>query len=58
MFGQKHVWITSEAIATDLLTKRAAYYSDRPTIPNLPDNKTSGDYTALLGHNSSYISAT
>ncbi len=33
----------------DLLTKRAHIYSDRPMIPNLPDNRTSGDYLALLG---------
>lgn len=49
MFGSVHVWISSEQIAHDLLSKRAAIYSDRPTIPNLPDNRTSGDYLALLG---------
>ncbi|KAK4135237.1 cytochrome P450 [Trichocladium antarcticum] len=49
MFGTVHVWISSEAIAHDLLSKRAIVYSDRPMIPNLPDNRTSGDYLALLG---------
>lgn len=49
IFGTVHVWISSEAIAHDLLSKRAAIYSDRPLIPNLPDNRTSGDYLALLG---------
>ncbi|KAK3940226.1 cytochrome P450 [Diplogelasinospora grovesii] len=49
MFGSVHVWISSEKIAHDLLSKRAAIYSDRPLIPNLPDNRTSGDYLALLG---------
>ena len=49
IFGKIHVWISSEEVATDLLTKRAHIYSDRPMIPNLPDNRTSGDYLALLG---------
>lgn len=49
IFGTVHVWISSEKIAHDLLSKRAAIYSDRPQIPNLPDNRTSGEYLALLG---------
>lgn len=49
MFGTVHVWISSEAVAHDLLSKRSIIYSDRPLIPNLPDNRTSGDYLALLG---------
>ncbi|KAK0622425.1 cytochrome P450 [Immersiella caudata] len=49
MFGTTHVWISSEQVAHELLSKRAPIYSDRPTIPNLPDNRTSGDYLALLG---------
>ncbi|KAK4214279.1 putative cytochrome P450 E-class, group I [Rhypophila decipiens] len=49
MFGTVHVWISSEQVAHDLLSKRATIYSDRPMIPNLPDNRTSGDYLALLG---------
>ncbi|KAK3323056.1 cytochrome P450 [Apodospora peruviana] len=49
MFGTVHVWISSEQIAHDLLSKRAPVYSDRPLIPNLPNNRTSGDYLALLG---------
>jgi hypothetical protein len=47
--GTVHVWISSEQVAHDLLAKRATIYSDRPTIPNLPDNRTSGEYLALLG---------
>ncbi|KAK2067094.1 hypothetical protein P8C59_000858 [Phyllachora maydis] len=50
MFGATHVWISSEKVANDLMGKKASIYSDRPTIPNLPDNRTSGDYLALLGH--------
>ncbi|KAK3681758.1 cytochrome P450 [Podospora appendiculata] len=49
MFGMTHVWISSEQVAHDLLSKRALIYSDRPMIPNLPENRTSGDYLALLG---------
>lgn len=51
IFGSIHVWISSEQIANDLLAKRGSIYSDRPLIPNLPDNRTSGDYLALLGNN-------
>ena len=51
MFGSVHVWISSEAIANDLLSRRAAIYSDRPMIPNLPNNRTGGEYLALHGHN-------
>ncbi|KAJ9137046.1 Cytochrome P450 [Pleurostoma richardsiae] len=49
MFGSVHIWISSEQIAHDLLSKRSPIYSDRPVIPNLPDNRTSGDYLALQG---------
>ncbi|KAK4238052.1 hypothetical protein C8A03DRAFT_33953 [Achaetomium macrosporum] len=49
IFGTVHVWISSEKVAHELLSKRAAIYSDRPLIPGLPDNRTSGDYLALLG---------
>lgn len=50
IFGTVHVWISDEKIAHDLLAKRSAIYSDRPVITNLPDNRTSGEYLALLGH--------
>ena len=49
IFGTVHVWISSEKIAHDLLSKRSLIYSDRPVIPNLPDNRTSGEYLTLLG---------
>jgi cytochrome P450 len=49
IFGSVHVWISDEQIANDLLAKRGVIYSDRPVIPNLPDNRTSGNYLALLG---------
>lgn len=49
IFGTVHVWISSERVAHDLLSKRSRIYSDRPVIPNLPDNRTSGEYLALLG---------
>ncbi|KAI0110422.1 cytochrome P450 2C3 [Nemania sp. FL0031] len=51
IFGTVHVWISSERVAHDLLSRRAAIYSDRPLIPNLPDNRTKGDYLALTGSN-------
>lgn len=49
MFGSVHVWISSEKVAHDLLSRRAAIYSDRPVIANLPDNRTGGEYLALQG---------
>ncbi|KAI0971237.1 cytochrome P450 [Xylaria arbuscula] len=51
VFGTVHVWISSEQVAHDLLSRRAAIYSDRPQIPNLPDNRTKGEYLALTGRN-------
>ena len=51
IFGTVHVWISSERVAHDLLSKKANIYSDRPLIPNLPDNRTSGEYLALMGRN-------
>ncbi|KAH6724953.1 cytochrome P450 [Leptodontidium sp. MPI-SDFR-AT-0119] len=48
IFGSVHV------IANDLLSTRGTIYSDRPTIPNLPDNRTSRDYLALLGRTSRF----
>ncbi|ORY59181.1 cytochrome P450 [Pseudomassariella vexata] len=54
MFGSVHVWISSEKIANDLLSRRAVIYSDRPTIPNLPNNRTSGEYLALHGRNETW----
>lgn len=50
IFGTIHVWISAESVAQELLAKRSTIYSDRPMIPNLPDNRTSGEYLALLGH--------
>ncbi|KAL8383405.1 hypothetical protein RB595_006926 [Gaeumannomyces hyphopodioides] len=54
MFGHVHVWISSEQVVQDLLSRRAAIYSDRPVISNLPDNRTSGDYLALAGNNETW----
>ncbi|KAI1373361.1 cytochrome P450 [Hypoxylon crocopeplum] len=54
IFGSVHVWISSEQIAHDLLSRRATIYSDRPQIPNLPDNRTSGHYLALSGRNETW----
>ncbi|KAI0455444.1 cytochrome P450 2C3 [Xylaria acuta] len=53
-FGTVHVWISSEQVAHDLLSRRAAIYSDRPQIPNLPDNRTKGNYLALTGCNDTW----
>lgn len=50
--GHNHVWISSDEIAKDLLSKKAAIYSDRPHIPALlDDNRTSAQYLPLLSRN-------
>lgn len=50
--GQNHVWISTDAIARDLLSKKAAIYSDRPHIPALiADNRDSGQYLPLMSKN-------
>ncbi|KAF9699163.1 hypothetical protein EKO04_002774 [Ascochyta lentis] len=50
--GSNHVCISSEQIAQDLLSKKAAIYSDRPHIPALiNDNRTSAQYLPLLSRN-------
>lgn len=50
--GDNHVWISTDEIAKDLLSKRAAIYSDRPHIPALlDDNRTSAQYLPLLSRN-------
>ena len=51
LFGTTHVWISSEEVAKDLLSKQASIFSDRPLIKNLPINKTGGEYLPLLGEN-------
>lgn len=51
IFGTTHVWISDETIANELIAKKGAIYSDRPLIPNLPDNRFSGAYLTLLGRN-------
>ncbi|KAK9777193.1 putative Cytochrome P450 [Seiridium cardinale] len=54
MFGSVHIWISSEEIAHELLSRRAATYSDRPMIPNLPNNRYAGEYLALHGSNETW----
>jgi hypothetical protein len=50
--GHNHVWVSSDQIAKDLLSKKAAIYSDRPHIPSLiDDNRTSAQYLPLLSRN-------
>jgi hypothetical protein len=50
--GNNHVWISSDQIARDLLSKKGSIYSDRPHIPALlADNRTSAQYLPLLSRN-------
>ena len=55
LFGTTHVWISSEHVAKDLLSKQASVFSDRPLIKNLPINKTGGEYLPLLGENGTML---
>ncbi|KAK3071406.1 hypothetical protein LTR53_008683 [Teratosphaeriaceae sp. CCFEE 6253] len=53
--GTNHVWIPRDRIAHDLLSKRSAIYSDRPSIPALEqDNRTSGQYLPLMSKNAAW----
>ncbi|KAJ6269700.1 cytochrome P450 [Bipolaris maydis] len=50
--GHNHVWVSTDQIAKDLLSKKAAIYSDRPHIPSLiDDNRSSAQYLPLLSRN-------
>jgi cytochrome P450 len=50
--GHNHVWVSTDQIAKDLLSKKAAIYSDRPHIPSLiSDNRSSDQYLPLLSRN-------
>ncbi|KAK1828026.1 cytochrome P450 [Podospora conica] len=51
MLNCKVLVITDEAVAEDLLVKRAKYNSDRPLIRSLFDNKNSYKYLPLMGKN-------
>ena len=51
LFGSTHVWISSEKIAKDLLSKQGSIFSDRLLINNFPINKKGGEYLPLLGEN-------
>ncbi|KAJ4293069.1 hypothetical protein N0V90_008351 [Kalmusia sp. IMI 367209] len=54
--GSNHVWISSDQIAKDLLSKKGAIYSDRPHIPGLiDDNRTSAQYLPLLSKNEGWM---
>ena len=50
--GRNHVWICTDAIAKELLSKHSGIFSDRPHIPALAqDNRTSGQYLPLMSIN-------
>ncbi|KAF1990338.1 cytochrome P450 [Aulographum hederae CBS 113979] len=51
IFGYNHIWIASDKIATDLLSRKSQYFSDRPPINNLNNSKDAPEYLPLLGYN-------
>lgn len=54
MLGAKFLVVTDEAIAEELLVKKAKNNSDRPVIRSLFDSKSthgSGEYLPLMGRN-------
>ncbi|KAF2871562.1 cytochrome P450 [Massariosphaeria phaeospora] len=51
IFGINHVWLASDRIANDLLSRRAMKHSDRPSINQLADSKSEPEYLPLLGYN-------
>lgn len=49
--GSNHIWIGDEKIAQELLSRKAAIYSDRPFIPALFTNNRTGDqYLPLMSN--------
>ncbi|KAF1815461.1 cytochrome P450 2E1 [Eremomyces bilateralis CBS 781.70] len=53
--GNNHVWISTDEVARDLLSKKSAIYSNRPHIPALiDDNRSSAQYLPLLTRNDSW----
>jgi len=55
--GSNHIWIGDEKIAHELLSRKAAIYSDRPSIPALlSNNRTSGQYLPLMSNDRKSIS--
>ncbi len=54
MFGAEFIIISDEAIAEELLVKRAKYNSDRPRMQSVTDSKSSEggmEYLPLMGKN-------
>jgi hypothetical protein len=59
MLNHDFVVISDERVANELLGKRAAIYSDRPSVPALKDSKStdgSGEYLPLMGRNGKLLS--
>jgi Cytochrome P450 len=55
MFGAEFIIISDEAIAEELLVKKAKYNSDRPMMRSVTDSKSSDggmEYLPLMGRNS------
>ena len=51
IFGINHIWLSSDKIANDLLSRRATKHSDRPSINQLLESKEAPEYLPLLGYN-------
>jgi Cytochrome P450 len=54
MFGSEFIIISDEAIAEEMLVKRAKYNSDRPMMRSVTDSKSSEggmEYLPLMGKN-------
>jgi hypothetical protein len=58
MLGTDFIVVSDEAIAEEVLVKRAKQYSDRPMIRSLVDSKStfgSMEYLPLMGKNRAYL---
>jgi hypothetical protein len=51
IFGFKHIFLSSNDVANELLTKRHMKHSDRPRIYGLEDSKDAPEYLPLMGVN-------
>jgi hypothetical protein len=51
LFGTNHIFLGSDKIAKDLLSKKGTLHQDRPAILQLEDSRNAPEYLPLLGHN-------
>ncbi|KAF2437264.1 cytochrome P450, partial [Karstenula rhodostoma CBS 690.94] len=54
VFGVNHIWLSSDKVANDLLSKRGALHQNRPSLHQLEDSQNAPEYLPLLGYNDAW----